>query len=268
MDSNSVEHRATAVSNSFLFSASVGFQSSLMMKGFGVRKPRTVNSGKILVKKKRREWERGKVLVECEEGWFDGFIVNWFLASGGVVRIVLDGIVVGVDLVGTGGWKSFFLQGGSCFGGVLGQSFLEFPSPLSLLFKLSDISIDVAMEESFVGFFYLFAFLVCLWGLVMPVAKFNTSISASFSGFSFVVSVVWTFFWGRLSRGGRAVCISRSAPPCFLPPPSFDEYIIWNSLKALSSQTNPEYIVTLRCPGSGLQLWYIRNAAVGAEEWG
>ena len=38
-----------------------------MMKGFEVREPRTVNGGKVLVKKKRGEREKGKVQLGCEE---------------------------------------------------------------------------------------------------------------------------------------------------------------------------------------------------------
>ena len=27
--------------------------------------------------------------VKCGKGWLDGFVVDWFLAGGGIVRIVL-----------------------------------------------------------------------------------------------------------------------------------------------------------------------------------
>ena len=54
---------------------------------------------------------------------------------------------------------------GSCSGSVFGQSFLECPSPLALLFKLLDVSIGVSMEESFVGVFGLLTFLVCVVSL-------------------------------------------------------------------------------------------------------
>ena len=46
------------------------------------------------------------------------------------------------------------------------------------------------------------------------------------------------------------------------------EYGIWNGLEAFSSQTNPEYIVTMSCPGSRRQLQQILNVVVGTEEWG
>ena len=83
-----------------------------------------MNGGNILVKKKRGEWEKGNVCVGCEEGWFDGFVVDWFLAGRGVVGIVLDGGVVGVDLVGAGGWKYFFFGGGGSVWEVcLGRDF-------------------------------------------------------------------------------------------------------------------------------------------------
>ena len=46
------------------------------------------------------------------------------------------------------------------------------------------------------------------------------------------------------------------------------EYGIWDGLETFNSQTNPEYIVTMSCPGDRPQLRYIFNTAVGAEECG
>ena len=161
-------------------------------------------------------------------------VVDWFLAGGrvvgivldgGVVGTVLDGDVIGVDVVGAGGWEHFF-EGGGGIG-------------------------EVCSSRIFCNGF-------------SNRAGFVTSITVPFSGFSFVVSVVLVFFWGRFMWGGRLLTV----PAVWLRALyhhhhlSFpDKYGIWDGFEDFPIQTNLEY-----CPGSKLQLWYIVNVAVGADE--
>ena len=121
-------------------------------------------------------------IVGCFHRCFDGGVLFWGLLSVSFP---------GVCSVFGGWWCCFFwfadvLGVGALGVGALGSSSGLLGCPLYSFFRMTCI--------------HLFSE---LGGSSGSGAGFDTSIAASFSGFSFVVSVVWMFFWGRLSRGGR-----------------------------------------------------------------
>ena len=292
-----------------------------------------------------REWEKGKMHEGCEEGWFDGFVVDWFLAGGGVIGIALDGVAVGVDLVWTGGWKYFFFSG-VMFGRCVWAEFFNVLRHCLFFLKRMECFHRCFDGESFVGVFCLLVFLVCVVSLgaddagAAGLLDFRAlgggalgegalSNSSSFLGVwggliwwvcCGLVSCWWGCYWDFFSffgwltfihfrntgvfrfRGwvwhldlcffqrlffcginglevflGTGFCevADLLAVPAVQAPVLYHhrylsfpaEYGIWDGLEALPSHTNPIYIATMSCLGSGLQLRHILKAAVGAEEW-